>query len=124
MKFNKNTGLVSNEIDHEVSREVVQEAVKQVVVKGTKQPNWVEQKVATDQVMYNTQYVADDSLSGDDQRVVVEGKMGRLVTTQLIAVDDDGNIIPSYDPKVLVQDELTKPTDRVVHVAPDSNLLK
>lgn len=124
MKFDENTGLVSNEIDHEVSREVVQEAVKQVVVKGTKQPNWVEQKVATDQVMYNTQYVADDSLSGDDQRVVVEGKMGRLVTTQLIAVDDDGNIIPSYDPKVLVQDELIKPTDRVVHVAPDSNLLK
>lgn len=124
MKLNTKKGTISDTVVREVSRELVQNAIGKEVVKGTKEPNWVEEKKATGQVKYNTIYVPDSSLSGDEQQVEVKGEMGRFITTQLIAVDEGGNRILSYKPKVLEEDSLQKPIDEVVRVAPDSSLLR
>ena len=124
MKLDSKKGTISDTVVREVSRELVQSAINKEVVRGTKEPNWVEEKKATGQVKYNTIYVPDESLSGDEQVVEVKGEMGRLITTQLIAVDEEGNRLITYQPKVMEEDSLQKPVDEIVHVAPDSNLLK
>lgn len=124
MKLNVKNGSISDSVEEEVSREVVQKDITKVIVKGNKKPIWVEEKKATDQVKYNTVYIPDDSLSGDEQVVVTKGQMGRLVTTQLVAVDENGNKISSYKPKVIERDSLQKPVDEVIKVATDSKLLK
>lgn len=124
MKFDRKKGTISDTVDREISRELIQNSIKKEVVRGTRKPNWVEEKKATGQVKYNTVYVPDKSLSGDEQQVEVKGEMGRLITTQLIAVDENGNRLTSYQPKIIEEDSLQKPVDEVIHVAPDSKLLK
>lgn len=124
MKLDGKNGTITDTVVREVSRELVQSAINKEVTRGTKKPNWVEEKKATGQVKYNTIYVPDESLSGDEQQVEVEGEMGRLITTQLIAVDEEGNRLLSYQPKILEEDSLQKPVDKIVHVAPNSELLK
>lgn len=123
MKMDAKTGIVSTTVEREVSREVVSEGTSEVVLNGTKKPNWVEEKKVTDTINYKTTYVADDSLSGDEQQVAVEGKNGSLTTTMMVAVDEEGNVIASYKPKIVEENAVTKPIDAVVHVAPDSSLL-
>lgn len=123
MKMDAKTGIVSTTVEREVSREVISEGTSEVVLNGTKEPNWVEEKKVTDTINYKTTYVADDSLSGDEQQVAIEGKNGSLTTTMMVAVDEEGNVIASYKPKVVEENAVTKPVDAVVHVAPDSNLL-
>ena len=124
LKLDPITGKVTDTVVKELSREVTQESKTEIRVKGSKEPNWVEEKIATDEVQFNTVYVADDELSGDEQEVVQEGQNGRLYTTQLVAVDDEGNILEGYEPKVIEEDVLSRPTDEIIHVAPDSKLLQ
>lgn len=123
MIINQVTGEVTDKVEREVDREVVQGSVNRVVTRGSKEPNWVEEKVITGEVEYNTVYVADEKLEGDEQVVVQEGEKGSLYTTRLIAVDDEGNILEGYEPQIVQEDALSDSKDRIVHVAPDSPLL-
>ena len=50
--------------------------------------------------------------------------MGRLYTTQLVAVDEKGNKIEGYEPKIVEKDALVDPVDEIIEVAEDSDLLK
>lgn len=123
MKLDKTTGQVTDQVEREISREVIQESVPQEVIRGSKEPNWVEEKVITGEVEYSTVYVPDESLSGDEQRVVQKGEKGSLYTTRLIAVDDEGNPVQGYEPQIVEEDALSDSKDEVIHVAPDSPLL-
>lgn len=125
MKIDTETGKVSDEVDREISREVITEMSDRYVTKGSRVPNWIEEKVMTDSVQYNTVYEPDKTgkIVGDDSEVVQKGEYGRLYTTYLIACDDEGNKIDSYEPKVVKQDALVKPKDEIIRVAKDSKLL-
>lgn len=123
MKLDKETGQVTDQVDREVSRETLQINIPRKVIRGSKEPTWVEEKVITGEVEYNTVYVPDDSLSGDEQKVVQKGEKGSLYTTQLIAVDEEGNPIKGYSPQIVEEDALSESKDEIIHVAPDSPLL-
>lgn len=123
MKFDTEKGKVTDEVEKEISKELVQEPEARVIVQGSKEPTWLEEKSATEYVQYNIIYVADDSLKGDESVVEKEGKLGRLVTTRLIAVDENGDRLTSYEPKIIEENALSKPEDEIVHVAPDSKYL-
>lgn len=124
MKLDQKTGVVSDIVEKEVSRKVTQKEIKRVIVVGTKKPEWIEEKIATEQVKYNTIYKPDKTLSGDETVVAVKGENGRLITTQLVAVDEKGNKIQSYEPKIVEENALQKPIDEVIMVSPDSKLLQ
>ncbi len=124
MDMDQETGVILDTVKKEVSREVAQEEIKKVIVIGTKKPEWIEEKIATDQVKYNTIYKPDKRLSGDEKVIEINGENGRLVTTQLVAVDEKGNKIESYKPKIIEENALQKPIDEVIRVAPDSELLQ
>lgn len=123
MKLDTETGQVTDEVVREVSREVIQESVTREVIRGSKEPTWVEEKIITAEVEYDTVYVADSSLSGDEQVVEQYGERGSLYTTQIVAVDENGNPVEGYDPQIVEQDALSPPVDEIIHVAPDSALL-
>lgn len=123
MKLDKATGQVTDQVEKEASRTVIQEPVTREVIRGSKEPTWVEEKLITGEVEYNTVYVADESLSGDEQVIAQEGEKGSLYTTQLIAVDEAGNPIEGYEPQIVQEDALSAPVDEIIHVAPDSPLL-
>ena len=125
MKIDVDSGKVSDEVEKEVSRVVLQDTSDRYVIKGSKSPNWVEEKVMTDKVQYNTVYEPDKTgkLVGDASEVIQKGEYGRLYTTYLIACDDDGNRLDSYEPKVIKQDALVKPKDEIIRVAKNSRLL-
>lgn len=123
MKLDKVTGQVTDQVDREVSRETIQENVPREVIKGSKEPTWVEEKIITGEVEFDTVYVADESLSGDEQVVVQEGEKGSLYTTRLIAVDENGNPIEGYAPQIVEEDALSDSKDKIVHVASDNPLL-
>lgn len=124
MKLDKTSGTVTGEIDREISRELIQESCQRVVSKGTKIPEWVEEKIANDQVQFNTIYKEDKSLKGETQVVERKGEFGRLITTQLVAVNENGDKLDIYKPRVLKEDELVKPVDEIIRVSSESNLLK
>lgn len=124
MVLNEKTGEVTDTVKKEVSRKILQEAKPASVIKGSKEPEFVEEKVLTDHVKYNTVYKANSKLKGDEQKVVQKGEMGRLYTTQLVAVDEKGNKIVGYEPKIVEKDALVDPVDEIIEVAEDSDLLK
>lgn len=124
MVLDTKTGKVTDTVKQEISRNVVQESKPSTVVKGNKKPEFVEEKILTDHVKYNTVYKENDELKGDEQKVVQKGEMGRLYTTQLVAVDENGNKIEGYEPKVVEKDALVDPVDEVIEVAKGSKLLK
>lgn len=124
MKLDKDTGEVLGTVEKELSRKVIQKPVKQIVVVGTKEPKWVEEKIATEVINYSTEYKVDKTLKGNEEKVEVKGENGRLITTQLIAVDENGDKIVSYEPKVVEENALQKPVNEVIRVSPESDKLE
>lgn len=84
----------------------------------------MKKKIANDQVQFNTIYKEDKSLKGETQVVERKGEFGRLITTQLVAVNENGDKLDIYKPRVLKEDELVKPVDEIIRVSSESNLLK
>lgn len=119
-KLNKETGICS-ETD-EVHEEVIQEGRDEIVKVGSKEPNWVSFIELQKEISYNTLFVPceDGSLTGDEQKVVTEGKNGRIYSEYVIACDDEGNELEGYEKKLVSKDAIQEPVDEVIMVASDS----
>lgn len=125
MKLDKDTGIVSNVRGDVVSTEVVKKGKKEKVIVGSKQPVWLEEKVMTEEVPFNTTYQEDTSgiLQGDEQRIVQTGEVGSIYVTQLVACDENGNKIQGYEPRSVSSEIVVKPTEEIILVAEGSKLL-
>lgn len=125
MELDTKTGQVTDKVVEEVSREIKQEATPEKKLVGSKEPQWIEEKIMTDELQYNTVYQEDKTgiLQGDEQRVIQKGENGSLYTTQLVACDEEGNKIEGYEPKNVSTDTVVKPVDEIILVAKGSKLL-
>lgn len=125
MQLDTETGKVTDQVVKEVSREVKQEATPMKKLVGSKEPQWIEEKIMTDGLQYNTVYQEDKTgiLQGDEQRVIQKGENGSLYTTQLVACDEEGNKIEGYKPRNVSTDTVVKPVDEIILVAKGSSLL-
>lgn len=119
MDFDEETGTVLNSVKEIKGEETINGGTSEIIRVGTKQPTWVEEKETAEVIDYITIYKEDVSLSGGDAIVEREGKQGSLITTNLVAVDSEGNRIDSYSPKK-VDEELVEPVNAIVRVASDS----
>lgn len=125
MQLDTKTGKVTDTVVEELSREVTQKSKPEKKLVGTKEPQWIEEKIMTDELQYNTVYQEDKTgiLQGDEQRVIQKGENGSLYTTQMVACDEEGNKIEGYEPRVVSTDTVVKPVDEIILVAKGSNLL-
>lgn len=125
MQLDTETGHVTDQVVEEVSRETKQEAKPEKRLVGSKEPQWIEEKIMTDELQYNTVYQEDKTgiLQGDEQRVIQQGENGSLYTTQLVACDEEGNKIEGYEPRNVSTDTVVKPVDEIILVAKGSKLL-
>lgn len=125
MQLDTETGQVTDQVVEEVSRETKQEAKPEKRLVGSKEPQWIEEKIMTDELQYNTVYQEDKTgiLQGDEQRVIQQGENGSLYTTQLVACDEEGNKIEGYEPRNVSTDTVVKPVDEIILVAKGSKLL-
>ena len=125
MQLDTKTGKVTDTVVEELSREVTQKSKPEKKLVGTKEPQWIEEKIMTDELQYNTVYQEDKTgiLQGDEQRVIQKGENGSLYTTQMVACDGEGNKIEGYEPRVVSTDTVIKPVDEIILVAKGSNLL-
>ena len=125
MVLDTETGEVTDKVKEEVSRETIQEGSIEEVTVGSKEPQWIEEIVMTDELEYNTVYQEDTTgiLQGDEQRVIQTGERGSLYTTQMIACDEDGKRIEGYKPRVVSTDTVVKPVDEIILVAKGSPLV-
>lgn len=125
MQLDTETGQVTDQVVEEVSRETRQEAKPEKRLVGSKEPQWIEEKIMTDELQYNTVYQEDKTgiLQGDEQRVIQQGENGSLYTTQLVACDEEGNKIEGYEPRNVSTDTVVKPVDEIILVAKGSKLL-
>lgn len=125
MQLDTSTGKVTDQVVKEVSRETKQETKPEKKLVGSKEPQWIEEKIMTDTLNYNTVYQEDKTgiLQGDDQRVIQKGENGSLYTTQMVACDEEGKKIEGYEPRVISTDTVVKPVDEIVLVAKGSPLL-
>lgn len=125
MQLDTKTGKVTDQVVKEVSREVTQEAKPEKKLVGSKEPQWIEEKVMTDELQYNVVYQEDKTgiLQGDEQRVIQKGETGSLYTTQMVACDETGAKIEGYEPRVVSTDTVVKPVDEIILVAKGSKLL-
>lgn len=125
MQLDTTTGKVTDQVVKEVSREVKQEAKPEKKLVGSKEPQWIEEKIMTDTLNYNTVYQEDKTgiLKDDEQRVIQKGENGSLYTTQMVACDEEGKKIEGYEPRVISTDTVVKPVDEIILVAKGSKLL-
>lgn len=124
LELNKETGMCID--SDEVKEEVIQEGREEIVKVGSKEPNWVSFIELQKEISYNTLFVPceDGSLKGDEQKVVTEGKNGRIYSEYVIACDEEGNELDGYDKKLVVKDAIQEPVDEVIMVASDSIALE
>ena len=120
LELNKETGICIDSDD--VTEEVIQEGREEIVKVGSKEPNWVSFIELQKEISYNTLFVPceDGSLSGDEQKVITEGKNGRIYSEYVIACDDEGNELEGYEKKLVSKDSIQEPVDEVIMVASDS----
>lgn len=123
MEIDEATGTVSDKVKSEISRELIQQESVRIEQRGVKTPNWVQRNIVTDQVQFKTVYQPEASLKGNETLTIQEGMYGRVYTVEMVACDENGVLLEGYDHKVVRQDVLTEPRDRIVGVAPNSPLL-
>lgn len=126
MGIDESTGEITDEVVKRLDEKVIVEGQEEVVEVGTKEPNWVKTVVLEDTIPYETKYVVNTSLKGDETKVKTKGKNGRVYSEYAMPCDDNGNLLldEGYTEKVITEGAVEDPVAEVIEVSNESGLVK
>ncbi len=108
--------VVQNPKQDTLVDEVRTPAVDEVVLQGTKQPNWQRQTTTTE-MPYRTIYVPSEDLPFGEKQIKTQGHPGQIKKTVEVPLDDQGQPV---DPTLFVardvETQRTAPIDEIIEV--------